>query len=68
MEELRNPKGRLMFRPAFGSSETVAAGINRALGKVRTTHLALGILPGMDPKRTGASIDRFVGEVVPQLG
>ena len=68
VEELRNPKGRLMFRPAFGSSETVAASVNRALGKVRTTHLALGILPGMDPRRTEASIDRFVGEVVPELG
>ena len=51
VEELRNPKGRLMFRPAFGSSATVAEGLNRALGRVRTTHLAIGLMPGMDPRR-----------------
>ena len=30
-------------------------------------YLAIGLMPGMDPRRTEASIDRFVGEVVPQL-
>jgi alkanesulfonate monooxygenase SsuD/methylene tetrahydromethanopterin reductase-like flavin-dependent oxidoreductase (luciferase family) len=67
VEELRNPKGRLMFRPAFGSPTTVADTINRSLGRVTTTHLALGLLPGMPPARTRASIERFVAEVVPQL-
>jgi alkanesulfonate monooxygenase SsuD/methylene tetrahydromethanopterin reductase-like flavin-dependent oxidoreductase (luciferase family) len=67
LEELRNPSSRLMFRPAFGTPDTVADFINRSLGKVTTTHLGLGLMPGMPPERTRASIERFVGEVVPQL-
>jgi alkanesulfonate monooxygenase SsuD/methylene tetrahydromethanopterin reductase-like flavin-dependent oxidoreductase (luciferase family) len=68
VEELRDPKGPLMFRPAIGTPTTVAAALNRGLDRVRTTHLALGLLPGLPPQRTQASIERFVAEVVPQLG
>jgi hypothetical protein len=56
-----------MFRPAIGSPATVTEALNRSIGRIRTTHLALGLLPGMAPERTRASMERFVAEVVPQL-
>ncbi|MDH4147751.1 MAG: LLM class flavin-dependent oxidoreductase [Acidimicrobiia bacterium] len=65
--ELRDPTGPLMFVPAIGSAETVAAVLNRGMGRVHTTHLALGVLPGMAPDHTRASMDRFAAEVVPRL-
>jgi alkanesulfonate monooxygenase SsuD/methylene tetrahydromethanopterin reductase-like flavin-dependent oxidoreductase (luciferase family) len=67
VEELREPKGPLMFRPAIGSPTVVAEALNRGISRVRTTHLGIGILPGMAPERTEASMERFVAEVVPQL-
>ncbi|MFN0028766.1 MAG: LLM class flavin-dependent oxidoreductase [Acidimicrobiales bacterium] len=67
VEELRNPKGRLMFRPAIGDAAAVAGVLNHSLSRTATTHLAMGILPGMAPPRTRAFIDRFVNDVVPQL-
>jgi hypothetical protein len=67
VDQLRAPATQLLFRPAFGASTTVAEALNRSMSRVRTTHLAIGLVPGMDPARTRASIDRFVGEVVPQL-
>jgi alkanesulfonate monooxygenase SsuD/methylene tetrahydromethanopterin reductase-like flavin-dependent oxidoreductase (luciferase family) len=51
VDELRHPPGPLMFRPAFGNPATVAEAINSTSARVRTTHLCLGVLPGMDPSR-----------------
>ena len=67
VEELRNPKERLMFRPVIGAPDTVAATLNRVFGRVPGTHLAMGMLPGMPPERSRRFIDRLVQEVVPQL-
>ena len=67
VEELRNPSSRLMFRPAIGDATTVAAALNHSLSRTATTHLAMGLLPGMAPHRTKQFIERFVTEVVPQL-
>lgn len=67
VEELRDPKARLMFRPAIGDAEAVARVLNHALGKSPTTHLAMGILPGMAPERINRFMERFVDEVVPRL-
>jgi alkanesulfonate monooxygenase SsuD/methylene tetrahydromethanopterin reductase-like flavin-dependent oxidoreductase (luciferase family) len=67
VDELRDPNRRLMFRPAIGDAGSVAEVLNRSIGRVRTTHLALGALPGMPPEVTLASMERFVSEVVPRL-
>jgi alkanesulfonate monooxygenase SsuD/methylene tetrahydromethanopterin reductase-like flavin-dependent oxidoreductase (luciferase family) len=65
LEELRT--SRTFFAPVFGAPDTVAAAINRSSSKVRTTHLALGMLPGMDHQRSRASLERFADEVAPLL-
>lgn len=65
--ELREPTRKLMFRPAIGDPATVAEVLDRSSERLRTTHLALGVLPGMAPERTRASMERFVTEVVPRL-
>lgn len=67
VDELRDPGRRLMFRPAIGDAASVADVLGRSISRVRTTHLALGTLPGMPPEVTRASMERFVGEVVPSL-
>jgi alkanesulfonate monooxygenase SsuD/methylene tetrahydromethanopterin reductase-like flavin-dependent oxidoreductase (luciferase family) len=64
---LRAPETPLMFRPVFGGPDHVAATLQAAMAKVRTTHLALGILPGMDPARTRRSMELFADEVMPRL-
>ena len=66
VDELRTSKP-VLFAPVFGASDTVAAALNRSIGRVRTTHLALGVLPGMDPRLTRASMGRFATDVAPQL-
>lgn len=57
----------VLFDPAFGSPATVTTKLQRALDQARTTHLALGTLPGMDPSLTRASLERFAHEVRPHL-
>ena len=56
-----------LFRPVFGGPVTVADQLVEAAAQVRTSHLALGLLPGMDPERTRRSIERFATEVAPRL-
>lgn len=65
---LRHPDGPLMFRPAFGAPDQVADTLVGSMARVRTTHLGLGVLPGMDPTRTRASLELFASEVAPRLG
>ncbi len=65
--DLRTSKP-VIFVPVFGSPATVAAALSRSISRVRTTHLAFGLLPGMDPAVTQASIERFAGEVAAHLG
>ena len=67
LDELRG-SDELLFRPAFGSPATVAGILRESIGAVRTTHLAYGTMPGMDPAMTRASMRRFVDDVVPRLG
>lgn len=57
----------VLFHPVFGAPDTVAGALNRSIGRVRTTHLGLGLLPGMDPRITRASLERFAAEVAPRL-
>jgi alkanesulfonate monooxygenase SsuD/methylene tetrahydromethanopterin reductase-like flavin-dependent oxidoreductase (luciferase family) len=66
LEDLRT--SRTLFVPAFGSAETVANRLAASAEKVRTTHLALGVLPGMSPDRVAASLERFATDVAPALG
>jgi hypothetical protein len=66
VEELRNTRP-VLFKPAFGDPATVAESLNRSIGAVRTTHLALGMLPGMDPQVARASMERFTRSVAPLL-
>ena len=66
VDELRTSTP-VLFTPVFGAPDTVAAALSRSIGRVRTTHLALGVLPGMDPRLTRASMERFASDVVPQL-
>ena len=67
VEELRSAKPTL-FVPVFGAPATVADQLAAAVARVRTTHLGLGVLPGMDPARTRRSLERFASEVAPALG
>jgi alkanesulfonate monooxygenase SsuD/methylene tetrahydromethanopterin reductase-like flavin-dependent oxidoreductase (luciferase family) len=65
--ELRTSKP-VMYRPVFGSPSTVTGILSQSLGRVRTTHMALGVLPGMDPTATRRSLELFAREVAPSLG
>ena len=67
LDQLRDPGQRLMFPPVFGNAEGVARALNASMAKVRTTHLALGVLPGMDPAVTRRSMERFISESAPLL-
>jgi len=64
--ELRTSKP-VIFQPVFGSAATVTAALNQSLGAVRTTHLCLGTLPGMNPAVTRASMKLFADAVAPAL-
>jgi alkanesulfonate monooxygenase SsuD/methylene tetrahydromethanopterin reductase-like flavin-dependent oxidoreductase (luciferase family) len=66
LEDLRT--ARTLFVPAFGSPESVASRLAASAAKVRTTHLALGVLPGMSPDKVAASLERFAHDVAPALG
>ena len=67
VEELRHPQRSLMFRPIFGGPDHVRSTMQTAVQRVRTTHLALGVLPGMDPELTRRSLQMFVEEVAGDL-
>ncbi|MCC6435617.1 MAG: LLM class flavin-dependent oxidoreductase [Acidimicrobiales bacterium] len=58
---------RVMFDPVFGSPATVAGRLQASMDSIRTTHLALGMLPGMDPAVSRRSLERFAREVAPAL-
>lgn len=60
-------KRRVIFRPAFGAPTVVADQLHEAMAAARTTHLALGVLPGMDPALTSASLQRIAEQVAPAL-
>ncbi|NNE75163.1 MAG: LLM class flavin-dependent oxidoreductase [Acidimicrobiales bacterium] len=64
--ELRNSRP-VIFDPVFGSPETVAAKLDRSMARVRTTHLGLGLLPGMDPALTSRFLRRFAADLAPAL-
>lgn len=65
--ELRTARPTI-FKPVFGSPATVAASLRQSLARLRTTHLGLGLVPGMDPAVTRRSMERFAREVAPSLG
>lgn len=67
LDELRDPVHSLIFEPVFGNADEVAAKISASMSKVRTTHLALGVLPGMDPALAESSMARFINDVSPRL-
>lgn len=67
VEELRNPGRRLMFQPVFGAPDHVSATLQESIDSVRTTHLALGVLPGMSPARTSRSMRLFIENVAENL-
>jgi hypothetical protein len=56
-----------VFQPVFGSAATVTAALNQSIGAVRTTHLCLGVLPGISPAMTRASMELFADAVAPAL-
>lgn len=66
VEELRQG-GQTLFRPVIGSPDHVGTLLSASMGTTLTTHLALGVLPGMDPTHTAASMQRVVNEVGPSL-
>lgn len=68
VEELRDPSTPLFFDPVFGSASSVARKMQASMAQLRTTHLALGILPGIDPALTNDSLERFARDVSPMLG
>jgi alkanesulfonate monooxygenase SsuD/methylene tetrahydromethanopterin reductase-like flavin-dependent oxidoreductase (luciferase family) len=67
VEALRRGDVTVMFRPVIGSADTVARLLESSLATTLTTHLALGVLPGMDPQHTAASMRRVMSDVVPAL-
>ncbi|MEZ5376662.1 MAG: LLM class flavin-dependent oxidoreductase [Acidimicrobiales bacterium] len=66
-DQLRDPDQRLIFDPVFGSPDEVAKVLTASMQRVRTTHLALGVLPGMAPHLVRDSLSRFATEVAPHL-
>ena len=65
-DELRHAPP-VLFRPAFGSPASVAAQLNQSTANVLSTHLAFGILPGIAPAATRASMALIIAEVAPRL-
>ncbi len=66
-DQLRTTDDRLIFEPVFGSPAEVAASLAASMSRVRTTHLALGVLPGMNPDSTLGSLRHFATAVAPTL-
>jgi len=67
VDKLRRGHTPTMFRPVIGSADTVAEQLSTSVGTTLTTHLALGVLPGVDPRHTAASMGRVIADVVPVL-
>jgi alkanesulfonate monooxygenase SsuD/methylene tetrahydromethanopterin reductase-like flavin-dependent oxidoreductase (luciferase family) len=65
VDELRRGGSMTIFPPVIGTAEQVAGALSSSMDTVRTTHLALGVLPGMEPKHTAASLRRIVTDVAP---
>ncbi len=57
----------VLFDPVFGAPATVADKLGASMAGIRTTHLALGLLPGLAPDVTRRSLERFAAEVAPAL-
>lgn len=66
VDELRRGATTL-FQPVIGSPETVVRLLSTSMATTLTTHLALGVLPGMDPQLTAASMRRVIDDVAPVL-
>ena len=58
----------MFLEATFGAPETVAGKLTRSSAKIKTTHLCLGLLPGMAPPIIANHIERFATEVAPNLG
>lgn len=67
VHELRRTTDPLIFDPVFGDAAAVAEKLSASMSHLRTTHLALGVLPGLDPALTDASMERFARQVAPEL-
>ena len=67
VDAIRGGGEETLFDPVIGSSKTVADLLTASMNNVTTTHLAFGVLPGMDPKGTAISMRRLIREVAPQL-
>lgn len=66
-DELRTTDRPLFFRPVFGSPSEVADALSASMARVRTTHLGIGVLPGMDHATVRRSMELFIKETAPQL-
>jgi alkanesulfonate monooxygenase SsuD/methylene tetrahydromethanopterin reductase-like flavin-dependent oxidoreductase (luciferase family) len=66
LEDLRGAYN-LMFDPKFGSPDEVRDALRAANERLRTTHLGLGVLPGVDPQLTRRSMEQFMSDVAPGL-
>ena len=65
-DELRHGP-RVLFDPTFGSAATVTAKLGASMDAINTTHLGLGMLPGMAPAVSRRCLERFAHEVAPAL-
>ncbi len=65
--ELRKGGQATIFPPVIGSADHVGRELSASMNSILTTHLALGVLPGMGPKHTAASMRRIITDVVPAL-
>jgi len=65
--QLRQGGQRTIFPPVIGSADHVARLLSDSMDSILTTHLALGVLPGMDPEHTAASMRRVINDVAPAL-
>jgi alkanesulfonate monooxygenase SsuD/methylene tetrahydromethanopterin reductase-like flavin-dependent oxidoreductase (luciferase family) len=67
VDELRRGDAAPMIQAVIGSADTVARLLSDSMEATLTTHLALGVLPGMDPQHTAASMRRVITDVAPAL-
>lgn len=67
VEELRQGGPATVFPPVIGSPDHVGSLLSASMGRTLTTHLAFGVLPGMEPGHTAASMRRVVDEIAPRL-
>jgi alkanesulfonate monooxygenase SsuD/methylene tetrahydromethanopterin reductase-like flavin-dependent oxidoreductase (luciferase family) len=67
VDELKAAK-TAFIQPVFGSPATVADALRASAAAVRTTHLAFGVLPGMDPALTRRHLERIATDVCTRIG